>query len=46
MKKQYLSATCVVFELSCADILTLSTKEDNSIQKVKSIDFDDLFKST
>ena len=46
MKKQYLSATCVVFELSCADILTLSTHDDNSVQKIKSIDFEDLFPNT
>ncbi len=46
MKKQYLPATCVVLDLSCADILTLSNYVDNGIQKPKTINFDDLFKST
>ncbi len=43
MKKQYLSATCVVLDLSCADILTLSNYVDNGIQQPKTINFDDLF---
>jgi hypothetical protein len=43
MKKQYLSATCVVLDLSCTDILTLSNYVDNGIQQPKTIHFDDLF---
>lgn len=43
MKKQYLSATCVVLDLSCTDILTLSNYVDNGTQKPKIINFDDLF---